>query len=117
MLTQMFCCSMALCNAEQLKASTYVHLYSDRIEYNYAMSICFSIIDCPSTIYLDRDIAELSTMPDCCRPATTICSCAPTCWDAQGQVRARYTQFSRVFAILAHFTFPHFLLADRHAPR
>eukprot|EP00933_Yihiella_yeosuensis_P061518 TRINITY_DN64351_c0_g1_i1.p1 TRINITY_DN64351_c0_g1~~TRINITY_DN64351_c0_g1_i1.p1 ORF type:complete len:269 (-),score=39.13 TRINITY_DN64351_c0_g1_i1:173-979(-) len=85
MLTQMFCCSMALCNAEQLKASTYVHLYSDRIEYNYAMSICYQIVDCQNVLFLDRDIAELSTQPDCCRPMCTFASCAPTCWDAQGQ--------------------------------
>lgn len=85
-LTQTFCCSLALCHSEQLKASTYVHVYDDRLEYNYAFSICYQIIDAPQVLYLDRDIAELQTQADCCRPALTHCSFAPSCWDATGEV-------------------------------
>jgi len=86
MATQVFPCSFALCHSKELQKSSYVHLYEDRIEWNFPTSVCMQIVDNPQVLYLDRDVAELQTVPDCCRPACTHCFCAPTCWDLSGEV-------------------------------
>lgn len=83
---QTFPCSFALCNSRELAASTYVHLYEDRLEWNYPASCCATIYDNNGVLYLDRDIAEFQTIPSCCTPFCTHCSCAPTCFDAFGEM-------------------------------
>ncbi len=83
--TQACPCSFAVCYTNELRKSSYVHLYEDRIEYSYATSICFQIVDNPAVLYLDRDVAQLSTVPDCCRPFLTHCSCCPTGFDSCGE--------------------------------
>jgi len=86
MTTQMFPCSFALCHSKELQKASYVHLYEDRLEFNYPYSVCLQIVDAPGVLYLDRDVAELQTVPDCCRPMFTHCTCCPTMWDSSGEV-------------------------------
>jgi hypothetical protein len=84
--TQAFPCSFAVCHTSELKKASYVHLYEDRLEWNYASSVCYQIVDNQHVLYLDRDVAQLSTVPDCCRPLFTHCSCCPTGFDSCGEV-------------------------------
>jgi hypothetical protein len=81
-----FPCSLALCNSTELKRSTYVHLYEDRLEWNYPSACCSTIYDNPGVLYLDRDITEHAQVPSCCSPCCTHNSCWPTCFDLYGEV-------------------------------
>lgn len=84
--TMMFPLTFALCHSKELQKASYVHLYADRLEWSFASGCCLQISDNPNVLYLDRDVAELQTMPDCCRPQCTHCTCCPTFWDVSGEV-------------------------------
>jgi len=84
--TMLMPCTCMLCHSKELQKASYVHLFEDRIEYNFSSSICCTIVDNPQVLYLDRDVAELQTVPDCCRPIFTHCTCCPTMWDLSGEV-------------------------------
>eukprot|EP00461_Guttulinopsis_vulgaris_P001738 UN01738 len=82
--------SCAQCLTKPLNESTYVHLYEDRLEWNITRSWCSTIYDNHKVLYLDRDVVEAQTIPDCCRPACTHMSCCPTQYDMYGETVMLY---------------------------
>jgi hypothetical protein len=84
--TQIAPWSCAVCLSVELQKATYVHLYEDRLEWNYPHSVCCTLVDNPGVVYLDRDVAQRAVIPECCRPLATHCCCCPTWFDSCGEM-------------------------------
>mmetsp|Transcript_83891 Transcript_83891/g.116585 ORF Transcript_83891/g.116585 Transcript_83891/m.116585 type:complete len:200 (-) Transcript_83891:168-767(-) len=78
-------CSCLLCKAEEIKQSTYITAYENKLEYNYPTNILCCLVDQPGVIYYDRDIIKQVGRAGFCAPACTHMSPCPTCFDMCGE--------------------------------